>query len=747
MGPSSPRAVQLAFTAQPSSATAGAPINPEIMVAIEDADGNTVMDAANGVTLAIGTNPGGATLVGTASAAAVNGVATFPDLHINRTGAGYTLTASARGLAAATSVAFDITPGAAARLVFAVQPSNTMGGAAITPPVQVAAQDSFANLATGFRDSVTVTLDSNPASGALSGTTIVKAANGVATFNDLSIAQLSTGYTLRATAQGLGGVTSAPFAIAKPTASLHITTATTGSPPDPDGYAACIDAASQVGGGCAYGGPSRIGVNGTVTVAVDTGVHQVQLTSVAPNCTVSGDNPRAVYGQRGATIGVPFTIACAPPSLHVTTTTTGVSLDPDGYSVCVDSDYYYGCTYYSAIGLNASVTFPVTAGSHLVELDGVANNCIVSGDNPRGVDLSVTNDVSFAISCADTGSVQVAITASGTDQDQDGYRVCLDRSTNNCYWAASAPTSGVVTIAGVTAGPHTVTLTGVASNCTVSGTTAQAATVPPNGVVNVVFNVGCVLAERIAFSSSGTLTVIHADGSAAQPIAYGHAPAWSPDGVRLAYECGQDICVINADGTGFAQLTLTAAGNRHPSWSPDGLKIAFAAAPAGVPDLYVMAANGSGVVRLTQDAGFTGSPAWSPDGSKIAFDCQVEAGNDDLCAVNADGTGLARLTNDPGRDYGAAWKPGGSILAFATTRFGPDEIVLMSAAGGALTRLGAGLPGLEPTWSPDGTQLALVQVYQDYYYGAYDVIVVARADGSSADYIATGDQPAWKPHP
>jgi len=33
------------------------------------------------------------------------------------------------------------------------------------------------------------------------------------------------------------------------------------------------------------------------------------------------------------------------------------------------------------------------------------------------------------------------------------------------------------------------------------------------------------------------------------------APAWSPDGAMLAYECGQDICAINADGSNKRQVT------------------------------------------------------------------------------------------------------------------------------------------------------------------------------------------------
>jgi Tol biopolymer transport system component len=301
----------------------------------------------------------------------------------------------------------------------------------------------------------------------------------------------------------------------------------------------------------------------------------------------------------------------------------------------------------------------------------------------------------------------------------------------------------VATIPGVTAEPHAVTIGDVVDNCTVSGDTTQAVNVLAQGTTTVSFSIGCVLAERIAYSSFGTIAVRRVDGVSSVPVTHGFAPAWSADGARLAYECGADLCAINPDGSGLAQLTTTGASNHHPAWSPDGSKIAFSAATNGVPDLWVMAANGSGAVQLTQNAGFVGSPAWSPDGTKIAFDCQVDAANDDICVVNADGTGLARLTSDPARDYGAAWKRDGSTLAFATTRYGPDEIVLMSSTGGAVTRIGAGLLGSEPTWSPDGGQLGFVRV--DQFDQAN--IMVAHTDGTNVVKITNGDQPAWRPHP
>jgi alpha-tubulin suppressor-like RCC1 family protein len=205
---------RLAFTVQPSTATAGAAIAPAVAVTVQDARGNRVTSATTSVTLGIGTNFAGGTLSGTTTVAAVNGVATFSNLSLDRAGTGYTLTAAATGLAVAISAGFDVTgtaPGAAAQLAFTVQPAGATAGAAITPAVAVTVQDAQGNTVTSASTSITLAIGANAGGGTLSGTTTVAAVNGVATFSNLSIDRAGTGYTLTAATAGLTGATSAPF--------------------------------------------------------------------------------------------------------------------------------------------------------------------------------------------------------------------------------------------------------------------------------------------------------------------------------------------------------------------------------------------------------------------------------------------------------------------------------------------------------------------------------------------------------
>ena len=101
-------ASMLAITQGPTSGLAGASLTPTITVDVDDASGNLVVTDDSSVTLSIGNNPSGGTLLGTRTAAAVNGVATFSGLSIETAGNGYTLIASDGGLATATSAAFNI---------------------------------------------------------------------------------------------------------------------------------------------------------------------------------------------------------------------------------------------------------------------------------------------------------------------------------------------------------------------------------------------------------------------------------------------------------------------------------------------------------------------------------------------------------------------------------------------------------------------------------------------------------------
>src|SRR5207244_3305217 len=186
-----------------------------VQITAQDGNGNTATGFTGNITVAISTNQSRRTPARAITHAAVAGVATFSGLGIDKVGTSYTLTATGAG--STTSAAFNITAGSATQLVFNVQPSTTTAGAAITPAVEVTAQDGNGNTATGFTGNITVAIGTNPSSGTLAGTLTHAAVAGVATFSGLGIDKVGTGYTLTAT--GAGSTTSAAFNITAGTAT------------------------------------------------------------------------------------------------------------------------------------------------------------------------------------------------------------------------------------------------------------------------------------------------------------------------------------------------------------------------------------------------------------------------------------------------------------------------------------------------------------------------------------------------
>jgi TolB protein len=317
--------------------------------------------------------------------------------------------------------------------------------------------------------------------------------------------------------------------------------------------------------------------------------------------------------------------------------------------------------------------------------------------------------------------------ADGAGIDPDGYSVQLDGSLTQHVDA-----NGEVSFDAVTAGRHELVLSGLAINCTESTSNVRTVDVAPGATVRLGFEIAC-------------------------------APAAKLDGM-LAFVSERDgnpeIYVGNSDGTGILRLTSDTAVDDEPVWSPDGQRIAFVSRRSGHSDIYIMNPDGSNVVRRTNDGENT-SPAWSPDGTRIAFS-SLRDGEFKIYVTQADGpiTAPTLVSFSTGWNAYPAWSPDGRKIAFTSDWRAYDflyDVYVTSLTDMSITPLLVGpffyVDGLkfffQPSWSPDGTKLAVVtcgKAYDTCYEGS--TIAIANADGSDLTDVATSkgySRPVWSP--
>jgi TolB protein len=352
----------------------------------------------------------------------------------------------------------------------------------------------------------------------------------------------------------------------------------------------------------------------------------------------------------------------------------------------------------------------------------------------------------------DLGSIQV--TASTTNNlDPNGYEVTVDGSS-----VAMVEVNGSVTISDVSAGNHTVSLTGIAPNCALDGQAAQTVSVSKGNTTTATYSVTCtdppggIILFRRVLDGAFMISAMNADGSGmVDLLPGGDFPVFSPDGTLIAFSKwdGQgnlEVFVMNKDASGVTQLTSDSdAWAVLPSWSPDGTQIGYAVGGG----IFVVGADGSGPIQVSSQPTHTShGPSWSPDGSKIVFSSGEPYPSDHLIQVmNVDGSEMAPIQwtkpgcpmNTEWWHYDPVWSPnGGQILFWGASCDGPDDIFVMEPDGGNVRDLGR---GTLPQWSPDGTQII-------YIGGSPDPpgIYLMNADGTGKALLKGGEDllyPSW----
>lgn len=185
---------------------------------------------------------------------------------------------------------------------------------------------------------------------------------------------------------------------------------------------------------------------------------------------------------------------------------------------------------------------------------------------------------------------------------------------------------------------------------------------------------------------------------------------------RIIFTCTRgdfnQLCWINADGSGYQQLTNIEAHNYYPVFSPLGGSIVYASNQnGGAFDLFLFIFDGARLIRLTNFIGNVVSPSFSPDGKRILFANRAGEGPTSLWTIDNNGENADLLYAGPSPIVAADWSPDGGTIAFAMEggQSAAYDIFLMSADGSNVRQLTRGLEGIGGSldWSPDGRFLLI----------------------------------------
>ncbi len=299
------------------------------------------------------------------------------------------------------------------------------------------------------------------------------------------------------------------------------------------------------------------------------------------------------------------------------------------------------------------------------------------------------------------------------------------------------------------------------------------------------------LRAQVSVSASLTPLPPTVQPGAAAP---GPVPADEPSG-KIVYTCqtaGNQICIINANGTGFQQLTSDPVRHWYASIAPDGLSVIYSAfAKDNIFEIYELNLASGLVTRLTDELGVCiapeispdgkliafawgnaegvsqiwvmernganphkihaqgWDPTWSPDGTQILFASDIEGANQ-LFVMNADGPGVRHVTDFDALRGRSDWSPDGAWMVTYSGEAWKREVFIFRPDFSDLRRLSPeGGNSQGPSFSPDGKWVTFTAYFDHYGDDLGCEIYIIRVDGTDlrrlTDNAYCDYQPRWGP--
>ena len=273
-------------------------------------------------------------------------------------------------------------------------------------------------------------------------------------------------------------------------------------------------------------------------------------------------------------------------------------------------------------------------------------------------------------------------------------------------------------------------------------------------------------------------------------------PASDEPGGKIVYTCmiskngeQNDLCLINADGTGFRRLTVDPKDDSfYASIAPDGASVIFAgredgsnfveifelrlsdltkirlgcplpghcSAPTISPDgrqiiftyndwktlsVWIMDRDGTNPRQVSELAW---DPVWSPDGSRVLF-AGGQSSRPQLFTANPDGSQRFQVTDLDRLRGRSDWSINGLIATYQGSPWNRQVVVIQPDGSGYREVSPPGGNSQGPSFSPDGRWIA----FTGYYGKIGDLqgcdIYIMRTDGSDLRQLTNNDYCDWQP--
>lgn len=187
----------------------------------------------------------------------------------------------------------------------------------------------------------------------------------------------------------------------------------------------------------------------------------------------------------------------------------------------------------------------------------------------------------------------------------------------------------------------------------------------------------------------------------------------------------RNIWVINADGTGEAELVKSSLDLSSPMFSPDGTQVTLDTSNTSSvierrSDVYIVSVNATTSLAVASSNLDESGARWSPDGSKLAY----ESDGSVLILTIATGATVNIATG-----HRPVWSPNGQNIAYDY-----NGVRVVSANGGISVLIGAN--GSHPAWFSSGALIAF-----DRSSGSTSSVIIATFPGGTLTTLASGSNP------